>query len=92
VALTVGIYGATGQVGTVMRAVLGDRRFPMDGLRLFASARSAGRSLDGIVVEDVDRKSVGEYPKIRLRIDKKDIQRVVTTRSTVIVQGRAPKS
>ena len=51
--LTVGIYGATGQVGAVMRAVLEQRRFPHDNLRLFASARSAGRVMDGIAVEDV---------------------------------------
>jgi aspartate-semialdehyde dehydrogenase len=50
---TVGIYGATGQVGGVMRAVLDQRQFPYDGLRLFASARSAGRRLDGVVVEDL---------------------------------------
>src|SRR3974390_2027818 len=50
---TVGIYGATGQVGGVMRAVLDERRFPHDGLRLFASSRSAGRVLDGVTVEDV---------------------------------------
>jgi aspartate-semialdehyde dehydrogenase len=51
--LTVGVYGATGQVGGVMRAVLEARSFPHDRLRLFASSRSAGRSLDGVVVEDV---------------------------------------
>jgi aspartate-semialdehyde dehydrogenase len=51
--LTVGIYGATGQVGGVMRAILAERNFPFDELRLFASARSAGRPLDGLVVEDV---------------------------------------
>jgi len=51
--LTVGVYGATGQVGAVMRAVLEQRRFPLDKLRLFASARSAGRHIDGITVEDV---------------------------------------
>jgi aspartate-semialdehyde dehydrogenase len=51
--LTVGVYGATGQVGGVMRAVLEQRRFPHDKLRLFASARSAGRQIDGITVEDV---------------------------------------
>lgn len=50
---TVGIYGATGQVGSVMRAVLEQRRFPHDRLRLFASSRSAGRVLDGVTVEDV---------------------------------------
>jgi aspartate-semialdehyde dehydrogenase len=51
--VTVGVYGATGQVGGVMRAVLDGRHFPHDRLRLFASARSAGRTLDGVVVEDV---------------------------------------
>jgi aspartate-semialdehyde dehydrogenase len=51
--LTVGVYGATGQVGAAMRSVLEARHFPHDRLRLFASSRSAGRSLDGIVVEDV---------------------------------------
>ena len=51
--LTVGVYGATGQVGGVMRAMLRSRDFPFDGLRYFASARSAGRILDGIGVEDV---------------------------------------
>jgi aspartate-semialdehyde dehydrogenase len=49
----VGIYGATGQVGTVMRTVLDQRRFPASEVRVFASARSAGRILDGLVVEDV---------------------------------------
>jgi aspartate-semialdehyde dehydrogenase len=51
--VTVGIYGATGQVGTVMREVLKARRFPAERVRLFASARSAGRVVDGITVEDV---------------------------------------
>src|SRR5262249_54077527 len=36
-----------------MRSVLDARRFPHDRLRLFASSRSAGRHLDGLVVEDV---------------------------------------
>jgi aspartate-semialdehyde dehydrogenase len=51
--LRVGIYGATGQVGTVMRDILDERSFPVEQLRLFASARSAGRVLDGLTVEDV---------------------------------------
>jgi aspartate-semialdehyde dehydrogenase len=51
--LTVGVYGATGQVGTAMRSVLDARSFPRDRLRLFASSRSAGREVDGVVVEDV---------------------------------------
>jgi aspartate-semialdehyde dehydrogenase len=50
---TVGIYGATGQVGGVMRSVLEERRFPVARLRLFASSRSTGRELGGVTVEDV---------------------------------------
>ena len=43
--MNVGIVGATGQVGGVMRSVLAERRFPVSRLRLFATARSAGRRL-----------------------------------------------
>jgi aspartate-semialdehyde dehydrogenase len=41
----VGVFGATGQVGAVMRTLLADRHFPMRELRFFASSRSAGRTL-----------------------------------------------
>ncbi|MBB1253509.1 aspartate-semialdehyde dehydrogenase [Streptomyces alkaliterrae] len=54
--MRIGIVGATGQVGAVMRDILAERDFPVEELRLFASARSAGRTLpwkDGeVVVED----------------------------------------
>ncbi|MEW2297403.1 aspartate-semialdehyde dehydrogenase [Streptomyces sp. NPDC006743] len=50
--MRVGIVGATGQVGTVMRRILTERDFPLTQLRLFASARSAGTVLDGVTVED----------------------------------------
>jgi aspartate-semialdehyde dehydrogenase len=54
--LRVGIVGATGQVGTVVRQILAERNFPLAELRFFASARSAGSTLpwgDGeITVED----------------------------------------
>ncbi|MER0445629.1 aspartate-semialdehyde dehydrogenase [Streptomyces sp. Edi4] len=50
--MRVGIVGATGQVGSVMRKILVERAFPVDELRLFASARSAGTVLDGVTVED----------------------------------------
>ena len=52
----VGIVGATGLVGEMMRTLLAERAFPLASLRLFASARSAGRRLRwrdaDIVVED----------------------------------------
>ena len=55
-AMRVGVVGATGQVGGVMRRILAERDFPVDELRYFASARSAGRTLPwkgaDVVVED----------------------------------------
>ncbi len=43
--MRVAIVGATGQVGGVMRRLLDERDFPVDELRLLASARSAGRTM-----------------------------------------------
>ncbi|HEY5516298.1 MAG TPA: aspartate-semialdehyde dehydrogenase [Pengzhenrongella sp.] len=43
--LQVGVVGATGQVGAVMRRLLEERDFPVDRIRFFASARSAGTTL-----------------------------------------------
>ncbi|HSL59614.1 MAG TPA: aspartate-semialdehyde dehydrogenase [Acidimicrobiales bacterium] len=54
--MKIGIVGATGQVGGVMRAILEERSFPADEVRLFASARSAGRTIEWrgapVTVED----------------------------------------
>ncbi|GAA3451050.1 aspartate-semialdehyde dehydrogenase [Dactylosporangium matsuzakiense] len=56
--MRIGIVGATGQVGSVMRQILAERSFPVDELRLFASARSAGRPIDWqgkpVTVEDAE--------------------------------------
>jgi aspartate-semialdehyde dehydrogenase len=54
--MRVGVVGATGQVGTVMRAILAERKFPVTEMRYFASSRSAGTTLpwgdQQITVED----------------------------------------
>jgi len=54
--LHIGVVGATGQVGGVMRRILAERNFPIASIRFFASARSAGSTLPwngvDIVVED----------------------------------------
>ena len=42
----VGILGATGAVGEQMRIVLAERKFPISELRLFGSARSAGKVIN----------------------------------------------
>ena len=54
--IRLGVVGATGQVGAVVRRLLVERAFPIAEIRFFASARSAGTTIefDGrdVVVED----------------------------------------
>jgi aspartate-semialdehyde dehydrogenase len=56
--VSIGVVGATGQVGQVMRVLLDERDFPASGVRFFASARSQGRKLafrgQEIEVEDAE--------------------------------------
>lgn len=56
--LNVGVVGATGLVGSMMRELLAERNFPVGTLRLFASARSAGKQVDfrgqAVTVEDAE--------------------------------------
>ncbi|MCU1558173.1 MAG: aspartate-semialdehyde dehydrogenase [Microbacteriaceae bacterium] len=52
----IGVVGATGQVGAVVRRLLEERAYPVAEIRYFASARSAGTTLPwkgtDVVVED----------------------------------------
>ncbi|QAY74742.1 aspartate-semialdehyde dehydrogenase [Agromyces protaetiae] len=54
--VNIGVVGATGQVGAVVRKLLEERAFPVASIRYFASARSAGTTLpwkgEDVVVED----------------------------------------
>ena len=56
--INVGIVGATGAVGQELLQLLHDRKFPLASLRLFASARSAGK-----VIEHAGRKYTVEEAK-----------------------------
>jgi aspartate-semialdehyde dehydrogenase len=60
--MKIGIVGATGVVGGLMRAVLAEREFPVSSLRLFASARSAGKTLAWQKIEiEVEDASTADY-------------------------------
>ncbi|MEY4313241.1 MAG: hypothetical protein RLZZ319_750 [Actinomycetota bacterium] len=54
----IGVVGATGQVGAVVRQLLVERKFLIDEIRFFASARSAGKVIPfngfDVVVEDAE--------------------------------------
>ncbi|MFC9693018.1 aspartate-semialdehyde dehydrogenase [Kribbella sp. NPDC056951] len=67
--MRVGVFGATGQVGSVMRQLLVERSFPVDEVRYFASARSAGSKLPfgdrEITVED---SATGDFGGLELAL------------------------
>ena len=54
--INLGIVGATGQVGVAVRQILLERGFDLNEVRFFASARSAGKTIEfgerTVVVED----------------------------------------
>jgi len=56
--IKIGVVGATGQVGAVVRRLLEERDFPVAEIRYFASVRSAGKTLpwkgENIVIEDAE--------------------------------------
>jgi len=59
------VFGATGQVGGLVRRLLQERSFPVDEMRYFASERSAGRTLpwgDGEVT--VENAATADYSGI----------------------------
>ncbi len=66
---------------------------PLGFIEFYDATGKLLRTLNNIwiLVEDVDRKSVGEYPKIRLRIERKDVERILLSRSAAIIQGKLPE-
>jgi aspartate-semialdehyde dehydrogenase len=61
--MNLGVVGATGMVGEVVRSILAERSFPAEQVRFFATARSAGRRLPWaggvVVVEDAETADFG---------------------------------
>lgn len=53
----VGILGATGAVGQEMMKILAERSFPVSELRLLASARSAGKEINGHKIVEAKREN-----------------------------------
>jgi len=61
--VSLAVVGATGQVGGKLLEILDERDFPIRELRLFASPRSAGKTLayrgNDVVVEDINSTELG---------------------------------
>jgi aspartate-semialdehyde dehydrogenase len=67
--MNLGIFGATGMVGEVMRSVLAERRFPAERVRFFASARSAGRKLPWAGGEvEVEDSATADYAGLDIAV------------------------
>jgi aspartate-semialdehyde dehydrogenase len=92
--MKIGIVGATGQVGGVMRSILAERKFPVDELRLFASARSAGRTLPWhdreVVIEDAQTADYRGLDLVLFSAGKgasKELAPVVASQGAVVIDN-----
>ena len=56
--MKVGILGASGAVGRQMITCIRERDLPLEELRLFSSERSAGRKIDGILLQKATKESL----------------------------------
>ena len=73
----VAVVGATGAVGTVMLAKLRERGFPAREIVPFASARSAGRELDGFgTVQPLADETIQGFDLAHLQRGRDDVGRV----------------
>ncbi|MEY2477924.1 MAG: aspartate-semialdehyde dehydrogenase [Actinomycetota bacterium] len=94
---TIGVVGATGQVGTVTRAILAQRAFPLDTIRYFASSRSAGRRLPWaggeVEVEDIATADLSGVDIALMSIgataSKEHAPRIVTAGTVVVDNSSA---
>jgi aspartate-semialdehyde dehydrogenase len=95
--MRVGIVGATGLVGGMMRSILAERGFPVGSLRLFASSRSAGRRLDWeggeVTVEDAETADYGDLDIVLFSagagVSRQLAERVAQAGATVIDNSSA---
>jgi aspartate-semialdehyde dehydrogenase len=67
--MRVAVVGASGQVGTVMRAILRERSFPVSEIRFFGSSHSAGSTLewDGATIE-VEDAATADFSGIEIAL------------------------
>lgn len=71
-----------------------ENRAPMGFLELYDSNGARIRRFNNrwIVVEGARRRTVGEFPAIRIRIDRKDVGKIIVTNTVLIVQGHGKRN
>jgi len=67
----------------------GTERAPMGFVEFFNAKGDLLRRVENrwIIIEDAGRKTTGEYPKIRLRMERRDVKNIIVTRTAIILQG-----
>lgn len=68
-------------------------RAPMGFVDFYDSKGGLIQHVDNrwILVENLDRKTSGEFPHIRLRVEGEDVGRVIVTSTAIIIQGTRTK-
>lgn len=69
----------------------GSGRAPMGFVEFYdANASPVGRAENRwIIIERVKRRTFGEYPNVRIRIDRKDIGAITMTGTALVVKGKS---
>lgn len=96
-AANVGIVGATGLVGRMMQEIMAERSFPVSSLRVFASARSAGRKIQWRGRDyEIEDASTADYQGLDLvllsagaQVSKELAPRIAEAGATVIDNSSA---
>jgi hypothetical protein len=64
-------------------------RAPMGFVEFFNAKGDLLRRIDNrwIIIEDAGRKTVGDYPRIRLRMERSEVKNIIVTRTVIVLQG-----
>jgi len=67
-------------------------RAPMGFVEFYDSRGGLIRRVDNrwIIIEGLHRKTSGEFPEIRLRVEGKDVGEITVTRTAIVIQGKPP--
>jgi hypothetical protein len=69
-------------------------RAPMGFIEFYDPSGALLRRLENrwIIIEGLRRKTVGEFPKIRMRAESRDVGTILVTQTAVVVQGKAAEA
>jgi hypothetical protein len=68
-------------------------RAPMGFVEFYDSRGGLIQRIDNrwIIIEGLHRKTSGEFPQIRLRVEGKDVAEITVTQTAIVIQGKPPR-